>query len=303
MAARSGTAVRATLLFLVCVCVTLSMMGCVPPPWSSPGQPEPLEPAREPTVAPGPVIEPEAPAPIEPTPPTPDTPEPTEGTTRSWYYTPNTSHSVPGVPADAARVLETYGGRYTGPDPGLVYLTFDQGYENGNTPTILDALARNDVRATFFVTGSYVKANPELVRRMASDGHVVGNHTMTHPSLPGLVDDREAFETELTETARLYRDVTGAEMAWVMRPPMGEYSARSLWLTQQLGYESIFWGFAHRDWVVDDQPPVDVTIQRILNGSHPGAIYLLHGVSSSDTQALDAAIAGLRRQGYGFGTL
>ena len=107
----------------------------------------------------------------------------------------------------------------------------------------------------------------------------------------------------MAETARLYREVTGREMAHVMRPPMGEYSARSLWLTRQLGYESVFWGFAHRDWIVDEQPPVDVTVRRILDGSHPGAIYLLHGVSSSDTQALDAAIAGLRAQGYGFGTL
>ena len=303
MAARSGSVVRGALMFLVCVCVALSMMGCITPPWSQPEPPDPLGPAREPTVAPGPVIEPGAPVPVEPTAPAPDTPEPGEGATRSWYYTANTSHSVPGVPADAAGLLEAYGGRYTGPDPGLVYLTFDQGYENGNTAAILDALAHNGVRATFFVTGSYIKTNPELVRRTLSEGHVVGNHTMNHPSLPGLVDDRAAFEAELAETAQLYRDATGEEIARVMRPPMGEYSARSLWRTQQLGYESIFWGFAHRDWVVDDQPPVDVTVQRILNGSHPGAIYLLHGVSSSDTKALDEAITGLRRQGYGFGTL
>jgi len=244
---------------------------------------------------------PTMPAPIQPTRPT--LPEPTDATKRSWYYTPNSSHDVPAVPSDAEALLEKYGGRFTGPGKGLVYLTFDQGYENGNTPAILDALARNGVKATFFVTGSYVKSNPELVRRIAEEGHVVGNHTMSHPSLPGLVDDRAAFEAELAETARLYREVTGREMAHVMRPPMGEYSARSLWLTHELGYESVFWGFAHRDWIVDDQPPVDVTVQRILGGSHPGAIFLLHGVSSSDTQALDAAIEGLRAQGYGFGML
>lgn len=281
--------------------VLSAMAGCTLPPWSPGPGPAPLEPGAEPTITPVPSGVPTSPVPIEPTPPT--SPEPTDATKRSWYYTPNSAHDVPAVPSDAAVLLEQYGGRFTGPDSGLVYLTFDQGYENGNTPAILDALARNGVKATFFVTGAYVKNNPELVRRTAEEGHVVGNHTLNHPSLPGLVDDHEAFESELAETARLYREVTGREMAHVMRPPMGEYSARSLWLTQRLGYESVFWGFAHRDWIVDDQPPVDVTVQRILGGSHPGAIFLLHGVSSSDTQALDAAIKGLRAQGYGFGTL
>jgi peptidoglycan-N-acetylmuramic acid deacetylase len=84
---------------------------------------------------------------------------------------------------------------------------------------------------------------------------------------------------------------------------MGQYSARSLWLTQKLGYETVFWSFAHRDWVTDEQPSVELTTARILGGSHPGAIYLLHGVSSSDTQALGAVIEGLRAQGYGFGVL
>ncbi|MHB1135307.1 MAG: delta-lactam-biosynthetic de-N-acetylase [Coriobacteriia bacterium] len=303
MKARIGTRARSMLMLWLCAWVIAAVAGCAASPWSAPPAPAPLQPAEEPTVAPGAPLEPVAPAPVEPSPSVPESPEPTEVTTRSWYYTPNTAHRVPGVPDDASRLLASYGGRYTGPDGRLVYLTFDQGYENGNTPAILDALARNGVKATFFVTGSYVRSNPDLVRRMAAEGHVVGNHTMSHPSLPDLVGDRAAFAAELSQTAALFREVTGVEMARVMRPPMGEYSARSLWLTQQLGYESVFWGFAHRDWIVDDQPPVDVTIDRILSGSHPGAIYLLHGVSSSDTQALDASIAGLRGQGYGFGTL
>ncbi|MHB1017838.1 MAG: polysaccharide deacetylase family protein [Coriobacteriia bacterium] len=303
MKARIGTTARFMALLWLCAWVVAAAVGCVAPPWSAPPVPGPLQPAEEPTVTPGPPVEPAAPVPVEPSPSTPQSPEPTDSTSRSWYYTPNTAHHVPGVPDDAARLLAAYGGRYTGPDAHLVYLTFDQRYENCNTPAILDALARNGVKATFFVTGSYVQSNPDLVRRMVTEGHVVGNHTVSHPSLPDLVDDRAAFTAELSQTAALFREVTGAEMPHVMRPPMGEYSARSLWLTQQLGYESIFWGFAHRDWIVDDQPPVDVTIDRILRGSHPGAIYLLHGVSSSDTQALDAAIAGLREQGYGFGTL
>ncbi len=241
--------------------------------------------------------------PLEPTPETPATPEPADNTLRSWYYTPNAGHRVPVVPADAAALLGAHGGRYVGPDPSKVYLTFDRGYENGNTPEILDALARNGVHATFFVTASYIRANPALVRRMADEGHVIGNHTSTHPSLPSVARDAAAFAEELAATERAFAETTGRSLDPVMRPPMGEYSALSLWRTQQLGYTSVFWGFAHRDWLTDDQPPVDVTIDRILSGSHPGAIYLLHGVSTSDTQALDEAIAGLRAQGYGFGTL
>jgi peptidoglycan-N-acetylmuramic acid deacetylase len=257
--------------------------------------PTPLEPSPEPEPEPEP-----APAP----PPTPPAgPAPTDNTTRGWWYTANTSHAVPAIPADASRLLASYSGRYIGPNSRLVYLTFDQGYENGYTASILDTLKRNGVKVTFFVTGSYVRNNPALVRRMVAEGHVVGNHTETHPSLPTLSGDPSAFAAELTRVEQAFTEVTGTKMAPIMRPPMGEYSALSLWRTQQLGYESVFWSFAHRDWLVDDQPPVDVTLERILTGSHPGAIYLLHSVSSSNTQALDAAIDGLRAQGYGFGTL
>ena len=129
------------------------------------------------------------------------------------------------------------------------------------------------------------------------------NHSATHPSMPDLVSDYATFKSEFTRTEDAFREVTGREMVKLFRPPRGEYSALSLWRTQRLGYESVFWSFAHRDWLLDDQPPVDVTIDRILDGSHPGAIYLLHGVSSSDTAALDEAIAGLREQGYAFGIL
>ena len=230
-------------------------------------------------------------------------PPPTDNKVRSWYYVPNATHRVPAVAAGAGGLLRDYNGRYIGPAQAKVYLTFDEGYENGYTSKILDALARNDVKGTFFVTESYVRANPALVRRMVAEGHVVGNHSATHPSMPSLTHDVNAFSAELSKTERAFQDVTGEQMAPIFRPPKGEYSPLSLWLTDSLGYESVFWSFAHRDWVVDDQPPVDVTVSRILAGSHPGAIYLLHGVSSSDTAALDQAIAGLRDQGYDFGVL
>jgi len=257
----------------------------------------PPAPVPQPTATPEPAP---PPAPV----PAPEPPAaPTNNTKRAWWYTPNTTHRVPRVASGAVRLLSAYGGRYTGPNPELVYLTFDQGYENGNTSAILDALSRNGVKATFFVTESYVRNNPALVRRMVKNGHVVGNHSSTHPSMPSLSGDRTAFAAQFTKTAAAFTRVTGKRMSKMFRPPLGEYSPLSLWITQSLGYESVFWSFAHRDWVVDDQPSVSVTVRRILAGSHPGAIYLLHGVSSSDTKALDTAIAGLREQGYGFGIL
>lgn len=266
------------------------------PPPVIPPTPEPT-PTPEPAPVPEPTPEPPQPA------PTPTPAKPTDNKVRGWYYVANTTHAVPGVAPGAKEWLKSYNGRYVGRDPKRVYLTIDQGYENGNTPAILDALARNSVKATFFVTETYIRANPSLVRRMADEGHVVGNHSSTHPTMPSLAGNAAAFKAEFTKTASAYSEITGSTMAMIFRPPKGEYSPLSLWMTQQLGYESIFWSFAHKDWIVDDQPPVDVTIKRILTGSHPGAIYLLHGVSSSDTEALDAAIAGLRKQGYGFGTL
>jgi peptidoglycan-N-acetylmuramic acid deacetylase len=213
---------------------------------------------------------------------------------------PNASHRPPQVPATATRLLHEYGGRFLGDiAENVVYLTFDEGYENGLTSQILDTLSAAGVKAAFFVTGTYIRDNADLVRRMAAEGHVVANHTYDHPSLPSLARDRSAFTEQIRATERLYRRTTGRDMAPFLRPPAGEYSPLSLCLTERLGYASVFWSFAHRDWLVDDQPPVPVTLRRILNG----AIYLLHAVSRSDTEALPEAIAGLREQGYRFGTL
>ena len=269
----------------------------------------PTTPPQEPSVTPPPTSstpKPSAsptPAPPKPTPPAPIGSAPSDNKSRSWYYVANGSHKPPAVAPGAKTLLAKYDGRYLGPDPNRVYLTFDEGYENGNTAKILDALARNKVKATFFVTESYIRASPALVRRMVKEGHAVGNHSATHPSMPSLAHNHSAFKAELTKTEKLFAEVTGTALKKIFRPPKGEYSPLSLWLTASFGYESVFWSFAHRDWIVDDQPPVATTVSRILDGSHPGAIFLLHGVSSSDTQALDDAIVGLRRQGYGFGVL
>jgi peptidoglycan-N-acetylmuramic acid deacetylase len=242
----------------------------------------------------------------------PKTPKPSSASTGTagqnnsllaWNFQRNKKHTVPGIPSEARRLAKQYGAMYVGPDPKLVYLTFDEGYENGNTPKILDALKRNDVRATFFVSGEFCREAPKLCRRMLAEGHVVGNHSNTHPSMPSVTSDPKRFEAQLSKTETSFTKATGQPIARLFRPPMGEYSARSLAMTEQLGYTSVFWSFAHVDYDEKNQPPVATTVSRVLAGSHPGAIFLLHGISTSDTGALDEIIKGLRAQGYEFGTL
>ena len=228
---------------------------------------------------------------------------PSDNTLLAWNFQRNKKHAVPSIPTKARKLAKQYGALYVGPNSKLVYLTFDEGYENGNTPAILDTLKKNGVKATFFVTRAYIKEAPKLVRRMVAEGHVVGNHSATHPSMPKLAFDRAAFDSQLKRTADAYEQVTGERIATLFRPPMGEYSARTLCMTKDLGYTTVFWGFAHGDYDEKNQPPVATTLTRILDGSHPGAIYLLHGMSSSDTQALGASIDALGKQGYGFGVL
>jgi peptidoglycan-N-acetylmuramic acid deacetylase len=221
----------------------------------------------------------------------------------SWNFQRNKKHVVPSIPTEASRLANEFGAVYTGPDRKYVYLTFDEGYENGHTPAILDALQRNGVHATFFVTGAYCRDSAAMCRRIVAEGHVVGNHSNTHPSMPKLTTDAAKFDAQFTMTEARFRKATGKPLAKLFRPPMGEYSGKSLAMTRALGYTTVFWSFAHADFDEKKQPPVATTISRVLTGSHPGAIILLHGMSSSDTQALDAIIAGLRKQGYEFGVL
>jgi peptidoglycan-N-acetylmuramic acid deacetylase len=225
-------------------------------------------------------------------------------TTRSWYFQPTGAGSAPTIPSDVAAIVQGRKALWRiATDERVIYLTFDQGYEAGFTGRILDTLREKGVRATFFLTGSYVRDEPGLVRRMVAEGHLVGNHTQTHPSLPALAGDMAAYTDEYRSVEREYRRVTGENLARFERPPRGEYSERTLCMTRALGYTSVMWSFAHRDWLLDDQPPVDVTYQRIVDGAHPGAIMLLHSVSRSNTDALPRVLDELRRRGYRFATL
>lgn len=181
-----------------------------------------------------------------------------------------------------------------------IYLTFDEGYENGYTSIILDVLQEKNVPAVFFVTGDYVEGSPELIERMIDEGHVVGNHTLNHPSMPLLSEEEMA--SEINELDNLVAEQFGYQMD-LFRPPKGEFSEESLAVTQAQGYQSIFWSFAYADWDVNDQPTNDEALKILTERLHPGGIYLLHAVSSTNAEVLGDFIDNARALGYEFALL
>lgn len=185
-------------------------------------------------------------------------------------------------------------------DEKVIYLTFDQGYENGYTEKILDTLKDKSVKATFFIVGDYAKRNEALVRRMIDEGHTIGNHTMSHYSMPDLSESD--CKEDITSLHDYVAEKYGYEMS-LMRPPMGEYSEASLKFTNDCGYESVFWSYAYLDWDVNNQPDAAQAKEKLINAAHPGAIYLLHSVSSTNAQVLGEVIDELTKQGYRFEAL
>ena len=182
-------------------------------------------------------------------------------------------------------------------DEKVLYLTFDAGYENGNTAPILDALKKHNVPATFFVVGTYIESEPELIKRMAEEGHTVGNHTWHHPDMSA-ISTMDAFKKELVDVEDIYRDVTGQEMTKFYRPPQGKYNEENLKMAQQLGYKTFFWSLAYVDWYEDDQPTKEEAFEKLLGRIHPGAIVLLHSTSSTNAQILDELLTKWEEMGY-----
>ncbi len=183
-----------------------------------------------------------------------------------------------------------------------VYLTFDAGYENGYTPSILDTLKKHDVKAAFFVVGNYIETSPELINRMVDEGHIVGNHTYHHPDM-SKISDMASFQKELQDLETLYRETTGQEMEKFYRPPQGKFSERNLRQASELGYKTVFWSLAYVDWYVDKQPTREEALNKLLPRIHPGAVILLHSTSATNAEILDEFLTTLKAQGYTFGTL
>lgn len=187
-------------------------------------------------------------------------------------------------------------------DEKVLYLTFDCGYENGNTEAILDALKKHNVPATFFVVGHYLESAPDLVKRMVEDGHIVGNHTYHHPDM-SKISDTAAFQKEMDDVRTLYKELTGQEMTMYYRPPQGKYSTANLKMAKELGYSTFFWSLAYVDWNVDDQPSHEEAFKKLCGRVHPGAVVLLHNTSKTNGEILDELLTKWEEMGYSFGTL
>ena len=184
----------------------------------------------------------------------------------------------------------------------VLYLTFDAGYENGCTARILDTLKEKQVPAAFFLVGNYIQRSPDLVRRMAEEGHIVGNHTMHHYDMSKL-SDKAAFSKELTDLETLYQETVGQELPKFYRPPQGIYSEENLKMAQELGYKTVFWSLAYVDWNNDAQPTKEAAFAKLLPRTHNGAVVLLHSTSKTNAEILGELIDKWKDMGYRFGTL
>ena len=199
--------------------------------------------------------------------------------------------------------LKKYDAAYLGDtSEKVIYLTFDAGYENGATERILDTLQKHNVKAAFFLVGNYIEKNADLVRRMAEEGHTVGNHTMHHPDMSG-ISDKQAFTRELQDLEALYREKTGKSLPKYYRPPQGIYSEENLKMAKELGYRTVFWSLAYVDWKNDSQPTKEEAFAKLLPRIHPGAVVLLHSTSETNAEILDELLTKWEEMGYRFGTL
>ncbi|AJS57287.1 polysaccharide deacetylase [Paenibacillus sp. IHBB 10380] len=182
-----------------------------------------------------------------------------------------------------------------------IYLTFDNGYENGYTVKVLDILKEKKIPAAFFVTGHYAKDQPELLKRMANEGHIVGNHSWGHPDMSQISNSRVTDELEKLKNQVL--ETTGQKEMRFMRPPQGIFSKRMLEVSKELGYTNVFWSIAYKDWDTKDQKGSKYAYDHVMKQLHPGAVILLHSVSKDNADALRQIIDDTLKQGYEFKSL
>ncbi len=200
----------------------------------------------------------------------------------------------------AVKELLQYDTFYMGSkDQKVLYLTFDCGYENGNTAAILDALKKHNAPATFFVVGHFLESAPELVKRMVAEGHTVGNHTYHHPNM-STISDETSFAKELNDVRAKYKEITGTDMVMYYRPPQGKYNLTNLKMAQNMGYKTFFWSLAYVDWNQDSQPTREEALNKLTKRVHPGAVVLLHNTSKTNGQILDELLTKWEGMGYTF---
>lgn len=226
-----------------------------------------------------------------------------DNTEYAWWITRKENHDPSG--SGAAIDISQYGAFYLDTnatkEDKVIYLTFDCGYENGNTPAILEALKEVGANATFFVTKNFVTSNPDLVRQMKAEGHNIGNHTVRHLSSPALSPSE--FQKELTEVEEAVKEVTGSLPDAFFRPPSGDYSERILKVLQDMGYTTVFWSIAYFDYDTENQPGEEFVVDHFATYHHSGAIPLIHNTSVSNRMALPQVLNLLKEEGYRFGNL
>ncbi|WP_096201751.1 delta-lactam-biosynthetic de-N-acetylase [Bacillus sp. FJAT-45350] len=220
----------------------------------------------------------------------------------SWNYKPEKDNKPVTTEPHYLELLNKHNGVFIGDiNKKELYLTFDNGYENGYTNQVLDVLKEKKVAGAFFITGHFLSTEQDLVMRMVNEGHIVGNHSYHHPSLPAVDDDR--LKRELNNLKNEFTELTGVKEMNYLRPPRGTFSDKSLALSRKLGYTNVFWSMAYKDWEVDKQKGANYAYDQIMKRIHPGAVMLLHSVSRDNAEALGRVIDECRKQGYVFKSL
>ncbi len=225
-----------------------------------------------------------------------------DNTKNAWGFVRKSDAKTPEFYGPYTKILDEYEGIYIGnTDEPVIYLTFDEGYENGYTGKILDVLKEKDVTAVFFVTMPYVKQNPELIQRMVDEGMIIGNHTVNHPSMPEVTDDAKLAK-EIMDLHNYMLENYNYEMKY-LRPPKGEFSERTVKLSLDLGYRTVLWSSAYDDWDRNNQKGTDYAKKMIYNNLHNGSVILLHAVSKDNAEVLADAIDEIRNRGYELASL
>ncbi len=220
----------------------------------------------------------------------------------NWGLSFQEEGKAPVINVDRERLQELDGYYLGNEEEKKIYLTFDAGYENGNTEKILDALKENDVKAAFFLVGNYLETCPEIVKRMVEEGHIVGNHTYHHKDMATLTT-KKAFMKELTDLEDLYKETIGSDMPKFYRPPQGKFNDEQLQWAKESGYKTCFWSLAYVDWDEKKQPSKEEAMEKLTKRIHPGAIVLLHSTSSTNAEILNDIIKEWENMGYTFGEL
>lgn len=219
-----------------------------------------------------------------------------------WGFKKSVNEQPVEAGAQYDKLLEKYGGFYKGdPKSKTLYLTFDNGYENGYTPKILAVLKKEKVPACFFVTGHYLLSEPGLVKQMVKEGHIVGNHSWFHPDLTAVSDARVKEELEKVHVKT--KELTGQKEMKYVRPPRGVISERTLDIAKQEGYTHVLWSIAYVDWNVNQQKGAQYAYDSVMRQIHPGAVILLHTVSKDNADALEKIIKESKKRGYQFKSL